>query len=191
MLVARAADPSGCTQARGCCCGRVWKELLRRKAPSYSHRAPPSPLSGEKGCSPPAQASPSLIPGPGGAEVPRREPGSFVSWRAPRRGVVRGCQGPALWLCSDGGRLAATGGQCVRVDAASLCCALRTLDSEGPRVASDLREAPALSPAAPLGWSQDAGSQASRGPLAVIWLLGPALGPGDSWWKLGDGGLRV
>ena len=151
---------------------------------------PPAPLRGER-----LLTTRSGLPFPHswawGAEVPRREPGSFVSWRAPRRGVVRGRQGPALWLCSDGWRLAATGGQCVRVDAASLCCALRTLDSEGPRVASDLREAPALSPAAPLGWSQDAGSQSSRGPLAIIWLLGPALGPRDSWWKLGDGGLRV
>lgn len=77
------------------------------------------------------------------------------------------------------------------MDTASLCSVLRMLDSEGPPVASDLREAPAFSPAAPLGWSQDAGSQASWGPLAVIWLLGPALDPGASRWKLGGGGFGV
>lgn len=58
---------------------QVWRELPRRKAPSYAHRAPPSPLPppGEKGCSPSAQASPYLIPRPRGQKCPGESQGAL------------------------------------------------------------------------------------------------------------------
>ena len=68
---------------------------------------------------------------------------------------------------------------------------LGMLDSEGPCVASDLRGGPCVLPRSPSGVVSGCWISGITRPLAVIWLLGPALGPGASQWKLGGGGLGV
>lgn len=182
---------SGHVQARGRYCGRVWKEAPRWKAPSCSHCAPPStPALGRKAAHCLLRPPLPSCPNPGGRRARERarklcEPAGSPMWQA------WGRPGPALWLRSDGWRLSASGGQCVRVDAASLCSVLRMLDSEGPCVASDLRGGPCVLPRSPSGMVSGCWVSGITRALSVIWLLGPALGPGASQWKLGGGGLGV
>ena len=189
VLVTRAADsalatcrPVGATVAG---CGRSRPGGRPPAVPSVLPPAPPP--RGERMltvCS----GLPFPHPRTRGGRRPRErarklcEPAGSPTWQA------WGRPGPALRLRSDGWRLSASGGQCVCVDAASLCWECWTLRAHvWPRISE---EALAFSPAAPLGWSQDAGSRASRGPSlsSGCWGLPWVPGPASGSWVVGVSG---
>lgn len=181
----------GTTQAVGAAVAGYGRNCPGGRPPATPHRAPPAPSPRERLLTTRSRPPLPSFLGPGKYPGEARD---FVSWRrAPRSdGVVRGAQGPALWLCSDGGRLALRRAVCpCGCCFSELCAENGTL---GATCGLGSQRGPCALPCSPSeGGLRMLGLPASRQSLAVIWLLGPAQVPGTAGrsWVMGVSGSEL